>query len=62
MKIEITFVWGDSLLNIKQDTQIYFVDEDCFFPKNCHIISGRMTLVDEISTFFLFSINRGGTC
>ena len=29
MKIEITFVLGDSLLNIKQDTQIYFSDEDC---------------------------------
>lgn len=31
MKIEITFVLGDSLLNIKQDTQIYFSDENfCF--------------------------------
>ena len=30
MKIEITFVFGDSLLNIKQDTAIYFADEILF--------------------------------
>lgn len=30
MKIEITFVFGDSLLNIKQDTAIYFAKEILF--------------------------------
>lgn len=30
MKIEITFVFGDSLLNIKQDTAIYFANKILF--------------------------------
>lgn len=30
MKIEITFVFGDSLLNIKQDTAIDFANEILF--------------------------------
>ena len=42
MKIEITFVLGDSLLNIKQDSQIYFSDADfVLFSGNCLLFSNR---------------------
>jgi len=61
MKIEITFVLGDSLLNIKQDSQIYFSDEDfVLYSENCLLFSNRKRFWIKSQLFFwsLYSVGH----
>lgn len=60
MKIEITFVFGDSLLNIKQDTAIYFANKIlfCSREKASFYFWGSEKKNSTFFTSFFFSFKR----
>ena len=60
MKIEITFVFGDSLLNIKQDTAIYFANEIffCSRKKASFYFRGSEKKLNIFHFFFFFEFQK----
>lgn len=60
MKIEITFVFGDSLLNIKQDTAIYFAKEIlfCSRKKASFYFRGSEKKNSTFFTSFFFLVSK----